>query len=463
MKKILSLLFLPLVLLSCSEETKDIDPSTLPAPKAESTSIADGAKVPAATDVLEIVYDADVVYNPLSPVTISDGAVKSVEIKDNRTLAIGLSLANGKTYTVTVSDRTVLGKASKKYAEGMEITFTAARESAVADPSLAVKSLTNAKATDAAVKVYAALLGNYGSKQVSGAMGEVAWNTGFCDLIKEASGKFPAIVGFDYLHLASSPANWINYGDITPVRKIWEAGSVPTMSWHWNVPLSEGDSNLSFNAANNNFKASNVLVEGTWENKVALADVEKLAGYLKLLQDAGIPVLWRPFHEAAGDYTWGHWFWWGNSGVEVTKKLWIWLREKLTDEYGLNNLIWVWTVQTSSEGKLAPIERLQEAYPGDDYVDIVGTDLYVDALSNQSEQFELVYNLVRGKKMVALTECGNLLDVDAAFADGALWSYFMGWYEMNDAGQLGFHTWNTNSEWKTVLNNPLVINQGQLF
>ena len=80
--------------------------------------------------------------------------------------------------------------------------------------------------------------------------------------------------------------------------------------------------NLSFDASSNVFVASNVLIEGTWENQVANADVAKLAGYLKLLQDAGIPVLWRPFHEAAGDYTWGAWFWWGNSGVDTTKQLW---------------------------------------------------------------------------------------------------------------------------------------------
>ena len=190
--------------------------------------------------------------------------------------------------------------------------------------------------------------------------------------------------------------------------------------------------------------------------------MEKLAGYLTLLQDAGIPVLWRPFHEAAGDYTWGAWFWWGNSGVETTKQLWYWLREKLINEYGLKNLIWVWTVQTSDEGKLAPLSKLQEAYPGDDAVDIIGADLYEEALSNHTDQFELLYNLVEGRRMVALTECGNLLEVDKAFSEGALWSYFMGWYDMNDSGQFGFHQWNTNNEWKTILDNPLVINRGDV-
>ena len=64
--------------------------------------------------------------------------------------------------------------------------------------------------------------------------------------------------------------------------------------------------------------------------------------------------------------------------------------------------------------------------------------------------------------MVALSECGNLLEVDQAFAEGALWSYFMGWYDMNDNGQFGFLQWNTNNEWKTILDNPLVINRGDV-
>lgn len=216
---------------------------------------------------------------------------------------------------------------------------------------------------------------------------------------------------------------------------------------------------MSYDAKSDQFLASNVLVEGSWENTVAEADVKKLAGYLKLLQDANIPVLWRPFHEAAGDYTWGSWFWWGNSGVEVTKQLWSWLYDKLTNQYGINNLIWVWTVQTSDEGKPASMDKIRAAYPGDAMVDIVGADLYEEALSNQTAQFDLLYDLVGGKKMVALSECGNLLDVDAAFNDGALWSYFMGWYEQDDNGP-AFIQWNLNGEWSTVLNNPLVLNRG---
>ena len=107
------------------------------------------------------------------------------------------------------------------------------------------------------------------------------------------------------------------------------------------------------------------------------------------------------------------------------------------------------------------MSKIRAAYPGDDLVDIVGADLYVDPMTNQTEQFETIHNLVGGKKIVALTECGNLLDPEAAYIDGALWSFFMGWYEQ-EGDTPSFIQWNKSNEWSTVLNNPLVLNQGDL-
>lgn len=434
-----------------------------------SSSISDGQEVNPETSAIEITYSHDIAINSLAEITLSGSQVDNVEVVDGNKLVASFTLSKGKSYVFNVPARAVAGVGSKTFAPELTIKFHTGKTSII-DKSKLASSLVNANATAEAKALYSMLAGNYGEKQLSGVMGGVAWDTDFSDLVYQAAGSYPAIVGFDYIHLASSAAgSWIDYADITPVKGIWEAGSIPAMTWHWNVPIAEGSSELNAKqtievggaTVENQFKASNVLVDGTWENRVANADVEKVAGYLKLLQDAGIPVIWRPFHEAAGDYTWGAWFWWGNSGVEVTKQLWNWLYEKLTTEYGLNNLVWVWTVQTSDEGKLAAPDKLKSAYPGDETVDMVGADLYVDPLTNQTAQFELLYNLVGGRKMVALSECGNLLDVEAAFADGALWSYFMGWYEMPD-GKYGFNEWNLNNEWKSVLDNPKVLNRGDI-
>ena len=451
--------------ISCDDSHKpdwsETEPFNL---SVSSVSISDGATVSASTGTIEVVYSENIAINSLVNITLNSTDISSVVVEDGNKLVATVSLQPATDYVFNIPSRAVAGVGSKTFAPEVTINFRTdgtapAPADKVIDKSLLTTTLTNAAASDKAKAVYQLLVDNYGNHQLSGAMGQVAWATEFCDYIFDSTGKYPAIVGFDYIHLASSPANWIDYGDITPVKNAWEAGSIPAMTWHWNVPKSEDDPSLGYDAKSDAFSAANVLVEGTWENRVATADVEKLAGYLKLLKDAGIPVLWRPFHEAAGDYTWGSWFWWGNSGVETTKELWKWLRNKLENEYGLDNLIWVWTVQTSDEGKPADLSKIKAAYPGDELVDIVGADLYLEPLSNSVENFRLLYDLTGGKKIVALSECGNLLDVESAFSQGALWSYFMGWYDLKD-GAYGFHEWNTAGEWKTVLDNPLVLNRG---
>lgn len=458
---ILSALLLSSALTACNQDHEPDWTETAPFEvKAVSSSITDGQEV--SPEVIDIVvtYDHDIAINSLAKITINGTEVDNPRVIEGNKLIANFSLARGKRYSLHIPADAVAGIGSKTFAPEMTINFSTGKINII-DKSLLSTQLTDAAATAEAKALFNLFADNYGVKQFSGVMGEVAWSTAYSDFIAEQAGAYPAIVGFDYIHLASSsPSSWIDYADITPVKNVWEAGSIPALTWHWNVPKSKDNPEAGFDAKDTEFKASNVLVEGTWENEVAKADVEKIAGYLKLIQDAGIPVLWRPFHEAAGDYTWGSWFWWGNSGTSVTRDLWNWLRTELIDKHGLHNLIWVWTVQTVDEGKLADISKLKDAYPGDDAVDMVGADLYVDAMSNQLEQFELVYNLVEGKKMVALAECGNLLDVNSAFDDGALWSYFMGWYELDDAGKPVFKDWNKNGEWKTVLENPLVLNRG---
>lgn len=537
---------------------------------ATELSIADGAtNVSAATTEIEVTYDTKIIYNSAVKATLN-GADVELEIKDDSTLVAKVALQKGKNYSFVVPARAITGIGAMTFAPEVVINFSTEAVPGIDKTKIATAPI-NSNATAEAKKLYSFLLENYGQKQLSGAMGGVAWETGFSDMISASAGKYPAIIGFDYIHLASSPANWIDYGDITPVQTIWNAGSIPAVTWHWNVPTSRpgttvlwtgeqdmpadwsqsvqindeaakealagvtinsiitvktknvnagaqgsvkngstwsgltseleyfdinGDysvtvttnemvndiktngiiisghdytateisitfasGDLGYDASSQAFSAANVCVEGTWENSIAKQDVAKLAGYMKLLQDAGIPVLFRPFHEAAGDYTWGTWFWWGNSGVETTKDLWKWLYNTLTNDYGLNNLIWVWTMQTSDEGKLATPAQLQAAYPGDEYVDIVGADLYEEALSDQSDKFNLIQEAVNGKKIIALTETGNLLNPESQEQSGTLWSFFMGWYEQDDNGP-GFLNWNKNNEWNTVLNNPLVLNQG---
>lgn len=336
------------------------------------------------------------------------------------------------------------------------------------NPALVDENLVNPAATDAAKKVYSFLREMYGSKTLSGTMASEAINTDYVDFVSQNTGKTPAVVGFDFIHLAYSPAGWVDYGKIDNIKAVWDNGGIPAFTWHWNVPNSSTTAIDDYDCKLDKctFDITRALTPDTWENRVINADIDKVAGYLKLYQDAGIPIIWRPLHEAAGDYTWGPWFWWGKAGVEKTKELWIYLYNKLVKEHGINNLIWVWTAQLADEGALASNDLVRAAYPGDEYVDIVGVDLYPEAVGQDcNDKFDAAKDMVEGKKLVALSEIGLFPDFDKAADESALWSFFMQWYDSKpNSGSFipGVFNYNTVETWTSVMNAPYVLNSGDL-
>ncbi|EJW93791.1 glycosyl hydrolase family 26, partial [gut metagenome] len=196
----------------------------------------------------------------------------------------------------------------------------------------------------------------------------------------------------------------------------------------WKNGLEKYDfSGYNFYNDKTSFDIKEALKKGTWQNKFIMKDIEEVAGYLKLLQDAGIPVIWRPLHEAAGNYNLygpdGSWFWWGRGGAEPCKQLWKLLYDQLVNVYGLNNLIWVWTVDVTPGCE----ELYDDWYPGDEYVDIVGVDIYEDNTNAKSRQFKALVNLTKGRKLVTISECGNIPSPDKCFDEGNAWSWFMTW------------------------------------
>ena len=383
-------------------------------------------------------------------------------------------LAEGKTYTLSFAAGSISGFSDNPAPE-ISLKFSTKEPQSEPEPEPEpepgtdydrdpVTSPCNPNATQQAKNLYEYLLSIYGRKTLSGAMGSSAWTTEFTDYINSFSGKYPAILGFDYIHLEWSPADWIDYSDISAVKAAWEAHNIIQIGWHWCVPSKEGEtdpSKFNFYSEKTTFDITKALQEGTWQHNLIDSQIAKLASYLQLLQAEGIPVLFRPLHEAAGDYIWGPWFWWGEGGAAACKQLWKYLYDSLTETYGLNNLLWVWTAQTSREGKTADVSYLEQWYPGDDCVDIVGADLYVDSKSSQSAQFKLVNNSVKGKKMVALSECGRLLDWDKAYSENAPWLYFMGWGDTVPLSE-STNNWNTETGWKTALSNAYVLNRDDI-
>lgn len=474
MKRIFTIFTALLCLLSSCDKRGDGGTGAESAPELVSVTPADGT-----SDLTEsaisfvLTFDQNVKCPSAGHalITVTDAKLGKVNAYGASVTVEVSGLVRGKSYTLNIPSGVVSGYKDNP-CEAITISFST-KEADKQYSRVPSTLLSDASATSDAQKLYAFFLDKYGSKTVSGAMGGTAWETTYTDYIASLTDLYPGIVGFDYLFLDWPAKAWSgcpDYGDISPVKAAWDSGNIIQIGWHWNVPPAEGTSDLNeYSFKTKSFGVKKALSEGTWQHKVIDAQIAKLAGHLKLLQDAGIPALFRPLHEAAGDYSWGAWFWWGYDGAEAYKDLWIYLHDRLVGTYGLHNLIWVWTAQTSDAGQLASVDKVEAWYPGDKYVDMVGADLYVRKGSTQSEAFALINNAVKGRKIVALSEFGNLLDFDGAFSEDAPWAYFMNWSNFVDGKPVlyakdsgGNYLWNNSSDdWKKALSGSRCLNRSK--
>ena len=296
------------------------------------------------------------------------------------------------------------------------------------------------------------LVDNYGSHIISGQQeiymyGPHDFEYEF-EYIKNLTGVYPAIRGFDYLNECN-----ILYGseDGTTSRMIdWatKKNGIVTASWHVTVPkdftnyelgVTKVDwGNATYVPKETDFDTANAVVEGTKEYEYYMKCLESLASSIKKLQDANVPIILRPLHEAeGGGGESGSWFWWGKSGSAVYKQLWQLTYKTLTETYGLHNIIWEWNSYAFSTSR--------DWYPGDEYVDIVAYDKYSCSdwstgqqvlKHNDSAIGSTFYNLVEkydGKKLVAMAENDNVPTLSNINTEKAAWLYFCTWYDGDSA------------------------------
>ena len=428
---------------------------------------ATGVKKASAAEVT-ITFDKSVMCPTAKRDLISidnDAAIVRISPSGKNVVLSLADIAYGKTYKIEFPEGTVIDY-DELAAKSFSIKFTVEDEPVL---SLA-KTLVTENPIPNATRLYDYLLSIYGKKTLSGAIAKVNWNREEIDWINQWTQKEPAMATFDYIHHPFSPANWIDYSDITPAKEWFDRGGIISACWHWNVPNVEGGSEVTCTPGDgtkqgNNwtttFKPSNIFVEGSWENKVAKADLEEVAGYILLLQEQGIPVVWRPLHEAAGNtftqWKSGAWFWWGRDGGETYVRLWRYMFDFFKQK-GIRNLIWVWTAQATSDA-----DSDISFYPGDQYVDIVGKDIYnTTNLNSITSQFNYVSNMVPNK-MTSLSEHGGVSDIGAQWNAGAKWLYFMPWYDYgNDKSENYAHGHATISWWRSTWACDAVLDLSEL-
>jgi len=309
----------------------------------------------------------------------------------------------------------------------------------------------NPNATAETKALYGFLRSNFGSKIISG---QTSWYT---NELKAIAGKSPMLRGFDFQHYTEGyPYNWENGGfafgsdkgcteseDAINWYKSTNGKGIVCFQWHWHSPSDGTVGTNTFYTQYTTFDASKAVVPGNKEYTDAIRDIDAIAVQLKKFQNAKVPVIFRPLHEASGNGAVdgsGAWFWWGAKGAKVCVKLYDIIYDRLTNYHGLNNIIWTWS---SSESAW---------YPGNDKVDIVGHDSYPGNYnySVKKNDFDILYTMVKGEKIIAMTENGPIPDPDECFALDAPWSFFMSWGDLVNSSNSAQHL-------KEVFNNGNIL------
>lgn len=283
-------------------------------------------------------------------------------------------------------------------------------------------SLVNKNSTANTKKLYSFLKDSYGKYVITGQQCDGGINGNEFKAIKNLTGDYPALLGLDLMdYTPSRTAFGASSSAVEKAIEFANKGGIVTLCWHWNAPTEYLNSTANssdgwwggFYTQSSKFDIAKVMNGQDAKGKKLLdRDIKEIAKQLKRLEKAGVPVIWRPLHEASGG-----WFWWGAKGSDAYKKLWKYLYNELTNTYGCNNLIWVYNGQSA------------DWYPGDKYVDIVGEDIYPGnhVYDPQVSRFKQAISYGSKTKITALTENGCIFDIDSAVSINALWCWFMTW------------------------------------
>ncbi|MFA6937380.1 MAG: glycosyl hydrolase [Treponema sp.] len=246
---------------------------------------------------------------------------------------------------------------------------------------------------------------------------------------------FAAVNGFDALCLTGNEFGkwyWTLEDRINALvkyaEKVVKNGSILSLSAHMpnfdfifkrlnsnsekiiNEDGSLSDGSINFSGYTPIVLEGNVVQEvmpGKKLNEIYKSYLNMIADFCLELQKKSVSLIWRPFHENTGG-----WFWWGKNTCTAEEyiALWQYTWNYFVKEKNVNNLIWAYS--PGSEPKT--LAEFDERYPGDDYVDLIGFDMYQhlpEQKDNFFSEFKSQLKLVSDfallhKKLFACTETG---------------------------------------------------------
>jgi mannan endo-1,4-beta-mannosidase len=231
------------------------------------------------------------------------------------------------------------------------------------------------------------------------------------------TGVVPAVWGQEIGFSAPGTLDGVDRREPNAAEAVawYRRGAVVTYTWHAVCPPDDEpvvfDGGIIRDLPAAEFDA--VLDPGSALHARWCAQVDAAAAVLTRLRDAGVAVLWRPYHEMNGP-----WFWWGGQPERLVL-LWRQLFDRLVRHHGLTNLVWVWSPNAAydSAAPFAPY------FPGHDVVDVLAVDTYGGHY--EPEHYRALLDLADGRP-VGLGEIGDLPPAEV-LDDQPRWSWFMAW------------------------------------
>ncbi len=336
----------------------------------------------------------------------------------------------------------------------------------------------NPKATPEARQLLEFLYSLQGKRTLTGQHNHVSDMALYDDAVYEMTGKYAAVWGCDFSFNAVGADAW-KYQHAGPMNltpplqkcefngrsasesrqmmideaiKKYQEGRIITLMWHCCWPTDgaddcDGASVWSWDNRPDAKQWEELVTDGTPLNEAWKKQVDVIAAYLKQLQEAHVPVIWRPYHEMNGV-----WFWWCDKpGEWGFKRLWVMMYDYLTNHHKLNNLLWAWNTNAPRDIPGDEAGPYKYFYPGAEYVDILATDVY--RRDYRRSHHDDLFLLSKGK-LISLGEVGELPTV-GQYTSQPNWSWFMVWGWC-------IKYWNDLDNVKTIYHHPQSVTLDQI-
>lgn len=270
-------------------------------------------------------------------------------------------------------------------------------------------------------------------------------NSPLMQQVFDKTGHWPAILGVDYADFRTGGLTFQE-----PNRAVidyWNQGGIVTVGVHLYNPANPKGGGLRDKGVD----MASLLDPDTETHSRWMKQLDQLAAGLQELKDAGVVVLWRPFHEMNGG-----WFWWGAQNPETFIKVWRHMFDYFADTKKLDHLLWVYGPNHG--------QNTAKYYAGDNYVDLVGLDAYTDHIDKEH---------IRGyDEVAALPKPFGFTEFGPHGSQNPPGNYdylrFIQGIEKNFPRTTFFMSWNarwslaSNTNTKELLNHPLIANREDL-